>query len=136
MYAISAFMLAVACRRLVPSIRSRWGLLYLGVLGSSVAARVVTQRIGILIFAAQIIAVAVLELGILRTRGTARAQALIWAVAGAFLLSFGLWILDATRLWCNPLNHLFNGHALWHVGTACSLLVYSRFVDAVSSQHV
>lgn len=31
--------------------------------------------------------------------------------------------LDVSRTWCDPQNHILQGHAAWHVLSACSLLV-------------
>jgi hypothetical protein len=44
-------------------------------------------------------------------------------------------ILDATRRWCDPADHLWQGHALWHVFSALSLLAafvhYRQFDEAL-----
>jgi hypothetical protein len=37
------------------------------------------------------------------------------------------WWLDLERVWCTPDNHLFNGHAIWHLGTAASLVLYFQY---------
>jgi len=36
-------------------------------------------------------------------------------------------MLDATRIWCDPSNHIYNGHALWHILTAIALFLYFQF---------
>lgn len=48
---------------------------------------------------------------------------------GAFLLAAALLavalacsLLDATRVWCDPTDHVLQGHAAWHVLSALSLL--------------
>ena len=47
------------------------------------------------------------------------------AVAGAFSAS------DASRLWCDPSRHVFQGHAIWHVlngiGLPLAFLHYRQF---------
>jgi hypothetical protein len=46
----------------------------------------------------------------------------------AFLLlfiAFGCSIADLTRVWCNPDNHLVNGHSMWHILT--SIVLYLLF---------
>jgi len=42
---------------------------------------------------------------------------------GLLFLSLGTLCsaLDASRIWCDPSNHLYNGHALWHILTAIAL---------------
>lgn len=59
---------------------------------------------------------------------------------GAFLVALALLLagivcsfLDATRRWCDPDDHLLQGHALWHLLSALALLagfVHFRRFDA------
>lgn len=50
------------------------------------------------------------------------------AALGLFGASFGVWILDYQRLWCDPGNHFLQGHALWHVGSAAAIgLLYRHY---------
>ena len=37
------------------------------------------------------------------------------------------WWLDLARVWCVPEDHVINGHALWHLCTAGSLVMYLRY---------
>lgn len=37
------------------------------------------------------------------------------------------WWLDVARVWCAPEDHVINGHALWHLCTAGSLVMYLRY---------
>jgi hypothetical protein len=65
-----------------------------------------------------------LEVALLRTRGGP--GRLLWlslalsAAAGLFSAS------DVTRVLCDPRNHFFQGHATWHVLTACSFYALFR----------
>lgn len=34
---------------------------------------------------------------------------------GSLLVAMVFWLLDFFHIWCNPQNHLVNGHALWHL---------------------
>jgi len=36
-------------------------------------------------------------------------------------------MLDATRIWCDPKNHLYNGHSLWHLLTSVGLYFFFLF---------
>jgi hypothetical protein len=38
-----------------------------------------------------------------------------------FAIAFGVWILDITRVVCDPDNHIFNLHSVWHVLTSLSI---------------
>jgi hypothetical protein len=44
-----------------------------------------------------------------------------------FTLAYLVWILDESRVACDPQNHYFNGHALWHVLNAMSLYFLFRY---------
>lgn len=48
-------------------------------------------------------------------------------LAGAGAFSF----LDLTRTWCNPDNHVIQGHALWHMLAAASMLPLYRFYESI-----
>lgn len=54
-----------------------------------------------------------------------------WWTAAAF--SYGtatlIWILDIRKIWCNPENHFFNGHVVWHLLSALVVLFLYRFYE-------
>jgi len=45
----------------------------------------------------------------------------LWAALSALMLASVIWILDRTNVACNP-NSILQGHALWHLLTAVSIL--------------
>lgn len=49
--------------------------------------------------------------------------------AALLLVGAGLacWLLDYTRAWCDPADHLVQGHAVWHLLTAAALVPAFRF---------
>jgi Ceramidase len=47
-----------------------------------------------------------------------------------FLLSFVIWLLDEYRYWdIDAIEHYFNAHAIWHIGTAYSLYIVSQYFN-------
>lgn len=58
-----------------------------------------------------------------------------WYLLAIGLLSLGgvFSLLDLSRTWCNPENHLIQGHALWHLSTAAAMLPLYRFYETVTS---
>ena len=40
-------------------------------------------------------------------------------------------LVDVTRVWCDPDNHWLQGHAVWHVLAALSMLPLYRFYEGV-----
>ncbi len=47
----------------------------------------------------------------------------MWAAVSIMLLAAIIWILDLTNTVCSP-QSIFQGHALWHLFTAASILFY------------
>lgn len=42
--------------------------------------------------------------------------------------------LDLSRRWCDPSNHWAQGHALWHLLTAASIIFVFRFYEKVGTE--
>ena len=51
---------------------------------------------------------------------------LMWAL---FTAAFWMWNLDVSGQWCHPDNHLFNGHAAWHLLNAAAFLASVRYYE-------
>lgn len=51
---------------------------------------------------------------------------LIW-VAGIFGVALMIWILDITKLVCNPDNHVLSGHGVWHLLNGLTFYFIYRF---------
>jgi hypothetical protein len=45
-----------------------------------------------------------------------------FVAAGLLAVGFVCSMLDMTRVWCNPHNHIVQGHAVWHLLTAAALV--------------
>ncbi len=52
---------------------------------------------------------------------------LSWILFG---ISYGFWFVDYTGLVCNRENHLWSGHALWHIANSGCFLTLSRFYSS------
>ncbi|MCE9598686.1 MAG: ceramidase [Spirochaetia bacterium] len=60
-----------------------------------------------------------------------------YAVAVFLLLAAAVCsTLDLTRRWCDPTNHWIQGHAVWHVLNALSILFVFRFYSSVRTEPV
>lgn len=46
----------------------------------------------------------------------------VWLAAGLMVVAITFSILDATRTVCDPTNHWFQGHGMWHLTAALALL--------------
>lgn len=67
-----------------------------------------------------------LELGLARGSGGVDYKPL-WAALALVGGGLACWLLDYTRVWCDPADHFVQGHAAWHLLTAAALIPAFRF---------
>jgi hypothetical protein len=125
MYLFCFLLLLLNGMRLGFLARSRFAAAFVGCVGLLSAATAVLSRVG---FPIQSL-VALLTLGILVSELFIHRQVPSPYSLRNFFLSLGLLLggavcsaLDVTRRWCDPTNHFLQGHAVWHVLSAFSLL--------------
>jgi len=70
------------------------------------------------IFAGLIILTLLVEYKIRKITSITLQNSLLFLAIGTMLLGFIIWILDITKILCNP-HSLLQGHAIWHI--CCSL---------------
>ncbi len=108
-------------------------------LWSSIAAlTVLTVVIGKLGLPVQgivgVLILATLATEVLSSRGREVRHAWLFAALGLLAIASGFSAADASRLWCDPTDHVFQGHAIWHVLGAgsmlCAHLFYRQFQAA------
>jgi len=99
---------------------------------SPMALMLAFGSIGILIFQIEVASLVLMEFALWRRGDTARYA---YARTGLFIftLAYGLWWLDVLQGWCNPQNHWFSGHVLWHALTALALVPFSKFYSTCTS---
>ena len=72
------------------------------------------------------------ELWLMRTPARAAAYGYFYTMVGLMALASTFSVLDVTRIMCEPDNHLFQGHATWHVlsslGLGATYLFYERLL--------
>ena len=130
MFLMSAMMLTLALRRVFGWSTGTSLLAFVTLAASAILVLARTHGAGIWIFAAHILSVVVLEVWLGRTadaRGERGNYALMrWTIL-FFAFAFGVWAVDLLRVACDPKNHVFGGHAAWHVLSAIALIAYHRF---------
>jgi len=126
MYLISGLGLTFALRRVLGwSDAVALGFFAAIVLASS-GLMIALGNDGIVMFAIETSAVALLETA-LRARNPAGAGRWLLAAVGVLVVALGIWQLDITRVLCDPDNHWITGHAVWHTLTAGSILLFFEF---------
>jgi hypothetical protein len=114
----------------------RWGAFYLGSLAVCAAALPVFRAAGIglqWIIVALVAGVLATEAALARRPGPPSYRA--WT-AGAGLMGAAalFWWLDFSRRLCDPGNHWFQGHAVWHLLSAAAVPCLAAFYrDATSA---
>jgi len=56
-----------------------------------------------------------------------RRHAFLILGVGTFAIGFLFWIVDMTRVLCDP-NSAFQGHALWHVAVSCAVFAWYNYL--------
>lgn len=83
-------------------------------------------NLGIPLFAGLVILALTLEMQTSKRLGQARMH--LWLALTILLAGWGIWWLDLTAIWCDPLTaHLINGHMLWHLSNAGAILLLDRY---------
>lgn len=130
MFLLSCLVLAFVAARAYGLSAARSAALYAGATAVSAASLLVVPPAGIPLFAVQLVAGLGWEVAAWRrTRHPAYRH--LFAGIGIFLVSFAIWLTDITGLVCAPDNHVFTGHAAWHVLNALSIERLSRFYAAM-----
>lgn len=122
MFTISGLFLVFALRRLYGWSNRRVILVFLSLVAVSVSILLTYRPSGIAVFTTQIVAWVILEIRLYRAQGATTDYRYFKLLVVTFAIAFAAWIPDITRIVCNPDNHIFNLHSLWHVLT--SLVIY------------
>jgi hypothetical protein len=121
MFTISGLFLAFAARRLYGWSDRALALSFVSLVALSVGILLTVRPSGIYLFTAQIVLWVLLEAQLYRTRGQATDYRYLRFLVLTFAIAFGVWIADITEVACDPDNHIFNLHSLWHVLTSLAL---------------
>ncbi len=98
-----------------------------------IAALISVKWIGILLFTVQVTIVSLLEIRqFWRMRGKISHKPLMM-LALAFTIAFICWTSDVRKTWiCIPDNHIFQGHALWHLFNSTCFWFFYQFHKQIS----
>jgi len=136
-----AGMFLLSCLLLVFAASNAWGWsartgawTYGAAVAASAAVNAGMPRIGIPLFAAQLVAGIGWELRLHRRARERGPYRHLFRALAIFAVSFSFWALDITGVVCRPDNHLVTGHAVWHVLNALSIFELYRFERARLAQ--
>ena len=127
MYFISSLFIVLSIKRIWHLSSVTMISWYVTLAASTSAAMVLFGSNGIILFGLHITAAVLLE-GYFYRSSTNRVKFVNLAfMALCFGISFTAWKLDISKVICDPNNHVFGGHALWHLGNALCLWFYYRY---------
>jgi hypothetical protein len=127
MFLESALFVTLNVRRVHPQMsKSTLIAIYVAILSVSSTILLRFEASGVTLFTLHVVVFAAIEVYLLfRDRGTDY-RPLAWVV-GLFVVSYGLWWLDTLRIVCDPHNHIFTLHSVWHLLGAVSFYFWFRF---------
>jgi hypothetical protein len=128
MYLISGLFITFAAKRLFLLSDKALQLLYWSVALSAIGLLVATRVSGIPLFVLHVTVAVIFEAALFRrhARGLVDYRPL-WALIAFFTAAFVVWNLDVSHVLCDPDNHVFGGHAFWHLTNAFCLWFFYVF---------
>ncbi|MBC7690937.1 MAG: ceramidase domain-containing protein [Methylotenera sp.] len=123
MFMFSSLLIALNLRRLGVLRRPQVIPVYLALVAVGTLPFIVTGgSSGRSAFAVQISVALLLEIRLYFKSKVGTHYTLFWTTLGLFAAAYGCWWIDAGHVWCDPQNHVFQGHSGWHVFSAlCSV---------------
>lgn len=138
MFLLSACMLALGFGRLARWTDRRIAAAWLILCALPLLGLVAVPASGIASFAIQLVAAITCEI-VLKVRGASPDFRLFGQALALLVFAFAFWAADISRLVCDPHNHFFGGHAVWHLANAFSIqrlyAFYTRALAPASTGH-
>ncbi len=122
MYLLIALMLTLELRCFVALSARQLVAFFTTLVAFSVTLLFTYKTLGIAVFGVQAFSVIVMQIVQWRTRPGDYGKLAV--LHGTFDVAWLVWFSDLTRTACNPHNHVLNGHAIWHFGSALVLAFY------------
>lgn len=129
MYLITTLLITLNLRRIGFIKKGEVYRIFWGLFLVSTAIFVSFRSHGRLVFTIHVFAVIFSELHLYLSRRNHAEYRDMFRALSLFALSYVVWFLDVKGLISNPDNHYIQGHALWHVLSAFSILFLYRFYD-------
>ena len=127
MFLFSGMFLAFAARRVFGWSDRQCVLGFFLLVTLSVAILLVVRPSGIWVFTAQIVAWVVLEALHFRRNGSTTEYRFLRYLVISFVIAFIVWTADKTGFVCDPDNHVFSAHSLWHLLTSLALVFFYAY---------
>jgi hypothetical protein len=128
MYLFSTMILSINMRRMNFITANNQNLTQLVILFTSMGLLYIFKPFGIPIFALQVFIGFGLEFYLFKKSNKIFSYFYYKLTIVTLFIAFTAWILDFKRIVCNPMNHLLQGHAIWHIfSSLCFLFLYKFY---------
>lgn len=128
MYLFSTMILSINLRRANLISAHNQNLTLLVLLFASMGLLYIFKPFGIPIFTLQVLVAFGLEFYLFKKSNRAFSYFYYKLTVVTLAIALSAWILDFKRIVCNPMNHLLQGHAIWHIfSSLCFLFLYKFY---------
>lgn len=129
MYLISGLFIIFAVNRLKSVSTAVLSLSYAAITATSLTAMIIFHSSGIAIFVAHLVVAVLLELTLAYRFYATTSYKHLNLMVMAFALAYFMWYLDYHKIFCDPDNHWFGGHAGWHLINSTCLWNFYRYQE-------
>jgi hypothetical protein len=136
MFVLTGWILAFGAVRGGWTARARLNAVWAAIVAASLGAYWAFRARGIPVqdvMLAHVLAVSALEARLWLSGRGARSYAPFWAAQALIAAAYACWHLDHADRFCDPANHWFQWHAVWHALTAAAFLPLARFFEGADA---
>lgn len=127
LFFLAAILLVFNLRRLnTISLNNQFNV-FLIISITSMIILLIFNKTGKALFAVELISALLIELHISRKQNNGIVYKDLLIALSIFIMAFVIWILDVTKIVCDPNNHFIQGHAIWHIMTSLCFPLLYRF---------
>ena len=124
MFFLSMTVLTLSLQRFTGLSETKANIFYIAGLGLSILF-LYFMKFGNILFLSQIVVATIFEFKLSKTDKTLDMKGVITSLL-LFAAAFVFWILDVTKVLCDPGNHILTGHGVWHLLAAVSIYFFFR----------
>lgn len=132
MFLISGTLLTLNAQRVFGFDTKKSQLFFWSLFLVSIALLMVFKPLGIAIFSVQSALYVLSEIKLSKHKPENFSYSLFKTGIAIFAAAFTFWVLDITKILCDPHNHIFTGHSAWHLLTAGAIYYFYRFYSYVN----
>lgn len=127
MFLISGTLLTLNAQKLLGFDNKKSQIFFWSLFAFSIALLLTFKPLGIAIFSVQSAIYVLSEIKLASKRPENFSYKYFKIALSAFAAAFFFWVLDITKILCDPHNHIFTGHSAWHLLSAVAIYNFYKF---------